>query len=165
MTRSSFLDLLKRQGYEVTEKKLGGGFVNEVRLITAHKGDKVFEYVLKKYGSEKDVSDMLRGYDKISSVINTPAIVYQDGKEVAYDLVKGKSIRDMIAERNPDAPKALRLLGRELEKLHKSKSAPPRYKKGNSPDEKRIIKYAAEALEKGQLDRNDAEKIIGQVRK
>ena len=63
MTKRSFVDLLKRRGYEVTRRKLGGGHVNDVNLITAKKGDKVIEYVLKKYGSEKDISNMIRGYD------------------------------------------------------------------------------------------------------
>ena len=134
---SSFTDLLKRQGYEVTERKLGGGFVNDVKLITARKGDQVFEYVLKRYGSERDMQNMLRGYDALSSVVKTPTIVYRNGKEVAYDLVKGKSVKDMIAEGDPKASEALRLLAKELEKLHQSKRATTRYKKGDSPDEKK----------------------------
>ena len=145
--RGDFIDILKRQGFEVTEKKLGGGFVNDVKLITANKGDQVFEYVLKRYGSERDVQDMLRGYDAISSVVKTPTIVYHHGEEVAYDLVKGKSIKDMILGHDPKAPEAIRLLGKELEKLHKSRNAPPRYKRGDSPDERKMIKHVVKALQ------------------
>jgi len=143
--RSGFIDLLKKHGYEVTERKLGGGFVNDVKLITAYKGKNVYEFVLKKYRSEKDVEDMLRGYDLISSVVKTPTIVYRHGKEVVYDLVKGKSLKDMIIERDPKAPEAIRLLAKELEKLHRSKNAPPRYRKGDSPDERKMLRHVAKA--------------------
>ena len=165
MVKRRFIDLLKRQGYETTEKKLGGGFVNDVRLITAHKGDQVFEYVLKKYSSEKDVSATLRGYDAISSLVRTPTIVYQNGREVVYDLVKGKSIKDMIVEGDKEAPEAVRLLGKTLEKLHKSKNAPPKYRKGDSPDEKKMIKHVAKALETERIDKTDANRIITLIRK
>ena len=109
------------------------------------------QHSIKIYTSESDVKDMLRGYDAISSVVKTPTLVYHKGREVAYNLIKGKSICDMIVERDPKSPEAVRLLGKELEKLHRSKSAPPRYKHGNSPDEKRILRNIALALERKQI--------------
>ena len=50
--KEGFVDLLKRKGYEITQKKLSGGFVNNVQLISAYKNGQVSEYVLKKYGSK-----------------------------------------------------------------------------------------------------------------
>ncbi len=164
MGKNSFTDLLKRQGYEVSNKKLGGGFVNNVQLITAYKGNQVYEYVLKKYGSEKDIKDMLRGYDAISSVVKTPTIVYHQGKEVAYDLVKGKSLKDMLLEHDPKAPGAIKLLGQELEKLHRSKNAPPQYKHGNSPDERKMIQHVVKALQNEQISEDEANKLLRQIR-
>ena len=159
----SFTDLLKRQGYKVTEKKLGGGFVHDVKLITAHKGNETFGYVLKKFPTKNDATDMLRGYDSISDVVNTPAIVYQNGREVVYDLIKGSSIKDMIMNYDPKASEALRLLAKELEKLHKSKKVPLKYKKGNSPDERKMIEHVAESLNKNQISGEEANKILKQI--
>ncbi len=168
MKKSGFTDSLRKQGYEVTERKLGGklkgGFVNDVKLISAKKGDQVFEYVSKKYGSERDVQDMLRGYDTISHTVKTPTIVYRQGKEVAYDLVNGKTIKDMILEHDPKAPEAIGLLGQELEKLHHSKNAPPRYNRGNSPDERKMIKHVAKALQNEQISRDEANNLIRQIK-
>lgn len=164
MAKKSFVDLLKEKGYEVTEKRLGEGFVNDVRLITAHKGDQVIEYVSKKYKNEKDMQDMFRGYDLISSVIKTPTIVYHSGTEVVYDLVKGKSLKDMIVNRDPNASEAVRLLGKELEKLHQSKNAPPRYRGGDSPDERKMIKDVVKALGKEQISRIDANRLVRRIK-
>ena len=51
----------------------------------------------------------------------------------------------MIAEEDPMAPRAISLLAKELERIHRSKRLTPKYKKGNSPDEKKMIKYLAKA--------------------
>lgn len=164
MAKREFVDFLEKQGYTVGQRKIGGGHVNDVRLITARKGDRVFEYVLKKYGSEGEVQDMLRGYDAITSVVKTPTIVYQNGNEVAYDLVNGRSVKEMIEKKDPKAPEAIRLLAIELEKLHKSRKLSPRYKRGNSPDEKRMIKHITKAFGTGQLGRAEAEGLVRQIR-
>ena len=108
---------------------------------------------------------MLRGYDTISSVVKTPTIVYHRGKEVAYDLIKGKNIKDMITEGDPKSSEAVRLLGRELETLHRSKSAPPKYKRGNSPDERRIIQDIVLSLEKDQIAMADVNGLIKLIKK
>ena len=49
MNKSRFTYSLEKQGYKVTEMTLGGGFVNDVKLVTAKKGDLVLEFVLKRY--------------------------------------------------------------------------------------------------------------------
>jgi aminoglycoside phosphotransferase (APT) family kinase protein len=165
MPERDFVNTLKRQGYEITEKKLGGGFVNDVRLVTAKKEDQVLEYVLKKYGSNKDAQDMLRGYDVLSASVKTPTIVYRNGTEIAYDFVRGKSIKSMITEGDPNAKDALKLLGRELEKLHQDTAARPKFKYGDSPDEKKMILHAAKALERGHLSNREAHRLVEKINK
>jgi aminoglycoside phosphotransferase (APT) family kinase protein len=164
--RERFREILERKGYRIEEKKLGGGFVNDVRLIRAAKGSEIIEYVSKTYGSKEDMRDMLRGYDMLSGVVKTPTIVYQnnDTCEIVYDLVKGKSLKEMIIEGNKEAPKAIAMLARELQTLHDSKKISGRYKNDDSPDERKMILHAMKACAKRILDKEDAIRIISQIR-
>lgn len=163
---NSFTDILEKRGYKVSSKKLGGGYVNDVRLITAKKGEEVLEYVLKKYQSDIDMKSMLRGYDLISSSIKTPTIVYlnKQKKEVAYDLIRGKSLNEMIESGDKEAPKAVRKLAQEIEKLHKSKEFNPLYHRNDSPDETKINKHSAVTFLKGNIDRVELDKIYSWVK-
>lgn len=165
MKNSSFISVLKKQGYSVRKQKLGGGFTNDVSLITAKKGNQEHKYVLKKYSSDEDVSDMLRGYDAISTVVKTPTIVYREKNEVAYDFINGKSIRNMLLEKDPEVSKALILLANELEDLHNYKKANPDYKNNDSPDERKMIKDISKAIERGQVKRNIGENLVMNIRK
>ena len=161
-----FLDILKKRGYHVSGKKLGGGFVNDVNLITATKGGETYQYVLKKYGTKNDFNDMLRGYDSIAGIVHTPTIVYtnRDNNEVAYDLVKGKSIKSMIEDRDPAAPEAMKILAQEIERLHKSKRYNPHFHKDDSPDEKKVRGHTIRLHFEGRLDRKELEKVQRAIR-
>lgn len=164
MKKRGFVELLQKQGYEVIEKKLSGGFTNEVKLIIASKGGHVFEYVSKKYKSKKELKNMMKGYRVLSSVIKAPEIIYCKGREIAYPLIKGKNIRTMILENDPKAPEAIRLLAKELEKLHRHQIFPPKYRWGDSPDERKMIKHIKILLEKGRITKKEAEILIKRIR-
>lgn len=163
---TNFIEILKKEGYDIKSKKLSGGFVNGVQLITARKGDEFHEYVLKKYGSERDFNDSFRGYDLISSKVKTPTIVYtnKDNHEVAYDLVRGKSLRKMIEEEDPRTRYALKKLAKELEILHKSRAFSPRYEKGDSPDEKKLRRNALKVAQQKNISPADLHKLEKQIR-
>jgi aminoglycoside phosphotransferase (APT) family kinase protein len=154
MVKKDFLEILKKQGYELSFKKLGGGFSNYVQLVTAERDGKILQYVLKKYKSQEEMDSMLRGYDQISKAAKTPTIVYLDkgNKEVVYDYFKGMSIKKMIEAGDERVPEAMKTLAREMEKVHGSSEYYPKFKRGDSPDEKKLREHGAILHTRGGLE-------------
>mgnify|MGYP001575589029 CR=1 FL=1 len=167
MNKSKFISLLEKKGYEVHGKRLSGGYVNDVQLVTARKGDEAIEYVLKNYKSKKEMDNMLRGYNLVSNVVPTPTIAYHDekSKEVAYDYIKGKSVKDLIAHGDKNAEKSLKKLATLVEKLHSERSYPPRYRRNDSPDEVKLRERAITLHKKGKLSRSEINELERRIRR
>ena len=166
MGKKRFVDLLKNKGYQVKMKKLTGGFVNKVYLVTAIKGGEVFEYVVKKYQSKAEMKDMLQGYNLISALVKTPKIIYKNesNKEVVYDFVKGISLKKLIESGHPKTLVAVVKLSKALQDLHAGHKYRPKYDQYNSPDEKKLIKHAKIARNKGLVNKEFITKLQKQIK-
>ena len=166
MGKKRFVDLLKNKGYQVKIKKLTGGFVNKVYLVTAIKGDEVFEYVVKKYKSKAEMKEMLQGYNLISALIKTPKIVYKNesNKEVVYYFVKGISLKKLIESGHPETLAAVVKLSKALQDLHAGHKYRPKYDQGTSPDEKKLVKHAKIARNKGLVNKEFIIKLQKQIK-
>lgn len=108
---------------------------------------------------------MLRGYSLILHIVPTPFIVYinKEKLQVAFEYIAGKDIFQMIKSKDPKVRRAFKILAKELEKLHRYKLFNPHYKKGNSPDERKMISHCIQAIKKNNLGDVQANKILHEI--
>ena len=164
--KSPFETILKNRSYIVKSKRLAGGYVNSVALITTiGKDGKKQKYILKKYNSEKAINEMLRGYSLILHIVPTPFIVYinKEKLQVAFEYIEGKDIFQMIKSKDPKVHHAFKILAKELEKLHRYKLFNPHYRKGNSPDERKMISHCIQSIKKNNIGDIQANKILHEI--